>query len=315
MSDLPVAQNATTEKIYKTYVKNNGDWRRDHLGASLIGQECERKIWYTFRWCTNPEFNGRMLRLFATGHSQESRLLRDLKNIGIVVYDVDPDTGNQIHYKDFGGYYAGSLDAIAKGFDEAPKTWHVVECKTMNTKSFTYLKSKGVRIAKYEHYAQMQVYMGWSGLDRAMYLVVCKDTDEIYSERVYFDKETYDRLRLKADRIVFADVPMQKIGGPDSFKCKWCEHRYLCHDKKLPEVNCRTCAHSDIVENGWVCGKDNHTLEPLEQRQPHPCHVFIPALVPMEQTDADAERGTITYGKITNGPGAISSTELQEWIQ
>jgi hypothetical protein len=34
----------------------------------------------------------------------------------------------------------------------------------------------------------------------------------------------------------------------------------------------------------------------------------------MEQTDADPEAGTITYGVITNGPGAILSKDLEETI-
>jgi hypothetical protein len=42
------------------------------------------------------------------------------------------------------------------------------------------------------------------------------------------------------------------------------------------------------------------------------CHIFIPNLVPLEQTDADPEKGTISYGQIVNGPGAIASKDLQE---
>lgn len=316
MPELPIPPNPTVEKIYSSYVENIGDWRRDHLGASIIGQECERKLWYTFRWASAPKFEGRMLRLFATGHNQELRLINDLKRIGCVVYDVDPNSGKQIHYTDFGGHYSGSLDAIARGFPEAPKAFHVVECKTMNTKTFKQLKDKGVKSVKFEHYCQMQVYMGWSGLDRAMYLSVCKETDEIYSERVHFDQDTFDQLRLKADRVLFADAPLMKIGEPESFKCKWCDHKDICHGKTLPVVSCRTCAHADVIDDGkWICGKDKHIIHPLEQRTSCNSHIFIPQLVPLELTDADAERGVVMYGDIVNGPGAIASTDLQEAIK
>ena len=316
MPEIPVPPNITVEKIYQSYVDNNGDWRRDHLGASLIGKECERSLWYTFRWASNPNFNGRMLRLFSTGHSQEKRLINDLKKIGCTVYDVDPNSGNQIHYSDFGGHYSGSLDCIASGFGEAPKTFHIVECKTMNAKAFKNLKGKGVQIAKFEHYCQMQVYMGWSKLDRAMYLVVCKDTDEIYSERIHFDQLVFDGLRDKADRVIFSDTPLSKVGELESFKCRWCEHKAVCHEKKLPEVNCRTCAHSDVINlGGWICGKDNHILTPLEQRTACDCHIFIPQLVPLEVTDANSEFGTVSYGDIVNGPGSILSKDLQEAIE
>lgn len=314
-AELPEMINPTIEKIYQSYVNNNGDWRRGHLGASIIGQECERKIWYTFRWCTKPSFDGRMLRLFDSGHRQESRLLNDLKRIGCTVYDVDPETGKQIHYSDFGGHFSGSLDAVANGFEES-KAWHVIECKTSNSKNFGPIKTKGVRIAKFEHYAQMQSYMLWSGLDRAYYFCVCKDTDELYGERVQFDKDLADRLSLKAHRIIFSDNPLQKIGDKTNFKCKWCEHKDSCHGNKLPEINCRTCAYADVVDDGkWNCTRSNHIIEPLEQRNGCPSHIFIPSLVPLEQTDADAERGVVMYGDIVNGPGAIPSTKLQEYIK
>ena len=315
MPELPEIEMKTVANIYQSYVNNNGDYRRDHLGASVIGQECERKIWYGFRWCTNPNFDGRMLRLFATGYSQEKRLLQDLKEAGISVYDRDPETGSQIHYTDFGGHYSGSLDAIAKGFPEAPETYHVVECKTMSTKTFNQLKAKGVKLIKFEHFCQMQVYMGWAGLDRAFYLAVCKETDELYGERVYFDKSIADRLRIKADRVVFANTPLHKITDDiDNFRCRYCEHKYTCHDTKLPEVNCRTCAFADVIDSGWKCARDGHVLEPLAQREACPRHVFIPDLVPLTQTDADNDKGWIMYGDITNGLGATASKDLQGLI-
>lgn len=315
MPELPELESKTVEKVYQSYVKGSGDWRRDHLGASVIGQECERKIWYGFRWCTKPSFDGRMLRLFATGYSQEKRLLQDLKEAGISVYDRDPETGSQIHYTDFGGHYSGSLDAIAKGFPEAPETFHVVECKTMNTKTFNQLKTKGVKLVKFEHYCQMQVYMGWAGLDRAFYFAVCKETDELYEERVYFERAVADRLRIKADRVVFANTPLHKITDDiDNFKCRYCDHKFSCHDTKLPEVNCRTCAFADTIDSGWKCARDGHTLEPLAQREACPRHVFIPELVPLTQTDADNDKGWIMYGDITNGFGATASKNLQALI-
>lgn len=316
MPEIPELSQ-TIDAVYKKYVDAATDWRRDHLGASTIGRECERRIWYSFRWCSNPDFDGRMHRLFATGYNQEERLINDLKNIGVEVFDKDPETNKQIHYVDFGGHYSGSLDAIGKGFPEAPATFHVIECKTMNTRGFNKLKEKGVKLTKFEHYCQMQVYMGWSGLERAFYFVVCKETDELYNERVHFDQEVFDRLRLKADRIIFATTPSFKISdSPTDFRCSFCEHKSICHGKKLPEVNCRTCAFSDVIGDGcWKCTRCNTVLDSLQQRSACRKHVFIPQLVPMEQTDADDENGWIAYGDIVNGDGAIPSIELQKYVQ
>ena len=39
---------------------------RSHMGASLIGGECSRAIWYGFRWFTRPNHDARLLRLFSS---------------------------------------------------------------------------------------------------------------------------------------------------------------------------------------------------------------------------------------------------------
>jgi hypothetical protein len=46
----------------------------------------------------------------------------------------------------------------------------------MRRKSFVELVAKGVRQAKPQHFAQMQIYMRLTTLTRAMYLAVNKDT-------------------------------------------------------------------------------------------------------------------------------------------
>jgi len=313
MPQLPELILPTVDAIYKQYENARPDWRRSHLGASLIGNKCERSIWYTFRWATNPKFSGRILRLFETGNQQESRIVKNLCDINITVYDLDPETGKQIQFEMFGGHYAGSLDGIGCGFEES-KQYHVLEFKTSNVKSFNELKKYGVAATKPEHYAQINQYMKWAGLERAYYFVVCKDTDDIYGERITLDKELVKRLELKANRIIFSDNPSFKISDNLSDpSCRFCIHKELCHGMQLPEVNCRTCAFSNPEENGtWACTRDNTILCSSKQRETLDCHVFIPELVPLEQTDADPEKGTITYGNIENGPGAILSRELQE---
>jgi hypothetical protein len=312
MPALPPEPNKTIDLLYKKYEERNGDWRRPHLGASLIGKPCKREVWYNFRWCLNPNFSGRILRLFQTGFREEVRLVQDLRGAGITVYDRDPETGKQIRYESFGGHYAGSLDGMGVGFPEAEKSWHVIEVKTANTKTFNALKKHGVEKTKPEHYYQTMQYMSWSKADRAYYFCVCKETDDIYAERIYFDQKVADDLELKANDIVFADSPPEKLGDSDkSFGCKFCTYRGLCWDRKLPEVNCRTCAHSDVViDGGWKCCRDGHIVSVTQQQTGCNNHIFIPKLVPLEVTDADEHKGTVTYGTITNGPGAVLSRDL-----
>lgn len=144
MVDLPEPPTPTLSAIYASYEARQGDGFRDHLGASLIGKSCARALWYDFRWATPARHTGRILRLFETGQLEEARLVRDLRATGATVLEVDPETGRQFRVEAHGGHFGGSLDAVALGPLEAPKTWHVVEFKTHSAKSFAELVAKGV---------------------------------------------------------------------------------------------------------------------------------------------------------------------------
>ena len=96
-----------------------------------------------------PEFPGRILRLFRRGHQEEPNIIADLKAIGIEVRDLQ----NQDRV-DFGSHVSGSIDAIIDGgVPEAPKKPHIGEFKTHSLKSFNKLNAEGVQKAKPEHYA------------------------------------------------------------------------------------------------------------------------------------------------------------------
>ena len=52
MAELPAITSLTREAIFSGYEADASDGFRSHLGASLIGKECERALWYDFRWVT-----------------------------------------------------------------------------------------------------------------------------------------------------------------------------------------------------------------------------------------------------------------------
>ena len=144
MAPLPPRANPTVDAILSSYEAEAGDGFREHLGASVIGRPCDRAIWLDFRWITRAAHTGRILRLFETGQLEEERLVRNLRRIGVTVLDIDPDTGRQWHVQTHGGHFGGSLDGVGLGVPEAPKTWHVLEFKTHNARSFAELRKHGV---------------------------------------------------------------------------------------------------------------------------------------------------------------------------
>lgn len=78
--------------------KTYDDGPRNHLGASLIGRECSRFLWYTFRWVKHFKFDGRMQRLFQRGHREEAQMIAMLEGIGARVSFEDTDAPQILHY-------------------------------------------------------------------------------------------------------------------------------------------------------------------------------------------------------------------------
>lgn len=302
MSNLSTVTQPTIQAIYAAWEKrgNSDKGHRPHLGASVLGNECSRALWYSFRWCTDKLFGGRMLRLFNRGQLEESRFVQELKWAGVTVYESDPNTGRQYKWSDCGGHVGGSCDGFAIGIHESPQKWHVCEFKTHGAKSFKDLSEKGVEQSKPQHYTQMMIYMHWSGIDRAFYLSVNKDTDELYSERIRYDVKHADQQLRKAWDVVQSPTPLEKLSDqPGFFKCNFCDHKAICHGRDLPAVNCRTCVHATPEmdgNGGWSCAFHRTAITVNAQRQGCPHHRFVPQLVTWAtQVDASDVDNWIEY--------------------
>jgi hypothetical protein len=294
MAKLPDREDLVAQAIYETYARGGrAAPRRPHLGASLIGHPCDRGIWYTFRWASPQTSNGRLLRLFDTGKLEEPRVLRDLRNIGCEVHDVDPVTKRQFRYYDHGGHFAGSIDGAVLGVPGAPATWHLLEIKTHNDKSFAGLLREGIQGSKQQHLAQCQVYMGWTGLTRALYFAVGKNDDQLYTERIAFNIGAFQGLRSRALNIITATEPPEKTENP---LCAFCEHESVCGGR-LPLVHCRTCLHCTPIVDGtdgrWVCRRDNSVRNQMLQERGCDEHLFIPGMV--KGTEVERGDGFVVY--------------------
>lgn len=228
---------------------------RSHLGASMIGRECARDIWYGWRWAVKPNFDGRMIRLFNRGHLEEARFIACLLMIGCQVFQQD-ENGNQYRISHAEGHFGGSGDGIVLNLpDLAPGTACLAEFKTHSTKNFAKVKADGVKEAKPEHYVQMNVYMHKMGLACALYGAVNKDTDELYLELIHYDSMTAIEFLERGERLVWMDTPPNKIASTVGFfKCRMCSNKGICHMGAAPAVNCRTCRFSQPGSKAqWFC--------------------------------------------------------------
>jgi hypothetical protein len=264
-------QGEIIPKLKDAFNADEEDGFRSHLGASRIGAECQRAIWYGWRWSAGDKPMGkkwesakmalaRMIRLWNRGHLEEGRFMALMALIGVQIYQYDAE-GNQFRVGWFGGHFGGSGDGILVGVPDLPSgTPCLGEFKTHGLKTFTELTASGdgVRAAKPEHYDQMQTYMHGFKLLWALYLAVCKDTDEIYAEIIPYDERHAAGLIYRAQAIVFGYSPPARIrnASPSFFTCKMCSFREVCYHTAEPLRNCRTCQAAVVVEDGrWGCQK------------------------------------------------------------
>lgn len=270
---------------------------RSHLGASILGRECPREIWYSFRWVHRAKPEPRMLRLWNRGHLEEGRFIAMLLTIGCEVWQVD-EQGKQFRISWADGHAGGSGDGVARGIPDLPAgTAALTEFKTHNDKSFVKLAGKldewrlhrqrrgpftgeGVRASKFEHFVQMQTYMHKMGLAAAIYFAVNKDTDDVYAEVVHLDTIFAEQFLNRGEQLVAMTEPPKRISeSPGFWKCRFCDHRPVCHMGTEPERNCRTCRHVELGRGGsWHCTLHKAVLD--KERQLSGCtdHALNPAL-------------------------------------
>lgn len=294
MAPIPRPESSTVRAIYQWYEDNNESWDSWGISVGELGNDCDRALWLTFRWATPAEeIEGRKVRIFRRGDIEEERLIADLDRIGVEVF------GQQDRIRLVAGHVRGKIDGRVIGLPEAPKTEHLAEFKSSNTKNFALLLKEGVKKAQPKHYVQCQLGMHYFGLTRALYMVCNKDDEALYTERVEYEHEFCIRLLARAERLVQAhEAPPRISEDPDWFQCKFCKHHAVCHQDAFPRVTCRSCLHSTAEMEGdghWSCARWAKPLSIDEQKAGCGAHLFLPALVPGELVDSDAETERVTY--------------------
>lgn len=294
MPPIPKPTSSTVAAIYRAYEATNEHYDSLGISVGVAATECDRSLWYIFRWCSKPEeVTGQKISIFRTGDMWESRLVADLEAIGCEV------TGQQDRIRLVSGHVRGKADGRAIGVPEAPCTEHLCEFKSSNSKNFKLIVKDKCKKAKPLHYAQCQLGMHAFGLTRALYLVVDKDTDERYAERIEYDVEYCVRLLTRLERIINSDEPPSRVCTKrDDFRGMFCRQAAVCWGEEWPRVTCRSCLHSSPELGGdahWSCSRWAKPIGIEEQKASCPAHLHIPALVPGEQLDVDEELEQVTY--------------------
>lgn len=221
---------------------------RGYLGMSEIGHACDRRLWLSFRGYPGNDPDGRLIMLFELGDMIETQVVRLLNAAGFTV--KDQQRGFKIH----NGFFRGHWDGEVCGVTKQP---HVLEVKSANDRRFAAFKKHGVRETYPTYYCQAICYMGYSNLDRALFVIMNKNTSEIYTERVYFNQEDFEALDARAKYIITANAIPDK-----SDDCEWCPYKGICDDPHKALFTRQTCGSCDHLWWDDLTPKCRHQLHP-----------------------------------------------------
>jgi hypothetical protein len=219
--DIDVKKNELSKKIEK--IQSRDDKKtRDYIGASAIGSDCLRQIWYEFKGYQGLDVPTKTRRTWAIGKHLEGLILNWIEETGIKIertwYDLSAEDMP---------YFQGHLDSV---WMKKEKPFAIIEIKTAKDASFMIFIKKGLKGWNPQYYAQVQSYMGMSGIHKAYILVLNKDNSDISDELVTFDKVFYEQICRKAFLIAnIEEAPARVHDSPLWFQCKMCKFNKVCH--------------------------------------------------------------------------------------
>lgn len=229
--------------------------QRTYLGMSSIGDPCSRKIWYGFRGYTPSVLDGRIEMIFSLGSAVEAEVLKWLRQGG---YQIEEQ---QSEYSALNDLFRGHCDGIIEGITQRK---HILEIKSASASRFKAFQMGSIASVSPTYYAQVQCYMGYSGLDRAVWVVMNKNTCELYVERCHFEYEQFRRIELRARTIINNNHPPERLYPKEPGReCGMCEYRGHCWSSPYIQVTktCGTCGHCWIEQCQPECQLHQHKIE------------------------------------------------------
>lgn len=246
---------------------------RSHLGVSIIGDDCARKIFLSFRFAKKEKFTARQTTIFDLGHFIEKLVidkLRKIKHFSVFA------PNKQYKIVDCFGHLGGSLDGIVVYNNEA----YVLEVKSHKNSSYTQFKKHGVIKSHYQHYIQSNIYAVKTGISKILYAALNKDTGEISFEILPVNIKKAKLFIEKAYDIIFNNFSPPLSLDSRYFKCKMCPYYSICFEQEQLKKHCRNCVNSvplkaikdgdknkndksvfyiygdnSIIEPNWICSK------------------------------------------------------------
>ena len=240
MVKIPEQLDPTLAAMYAAIEAAQETKQRDYLGASLIGNDCARQIWYQHNGYPKEPFEAKTLMNFADGHRTEDLTAERLRMVDGIELITEDEHGNQLGFSALDGKFKGHCDGLIRGLLQAPKTWHIWEAKCSAQKKYTEFKNvKGKHGEKQtlknwnaNYFAQAQLYMHFAGYTRHYLTVALAGGREYDSCRTEYDPLVANRYIERAAKILAAtEAPPRIREEKDYYICRWCDFKETCHGK------------------------------------------------------------------------------------
>jgi hypothetical protein len=204
---------------------------RPYLGASIVGDECLRKVQYTW-WC-KPVLPARVQDIFKRGHYFEDVARQHLIAAGFKF--APPEA---LAFTAVNGCLRGHADGIIiagpnplnGAYFNYPFLW---ECKCLNAKNWRAIERDGLEKVFPQYAAQVALYQAY--LDKtnpALFTAVNADTCERLHFFVPFSavraQEWSDRAAYIIEATRASELLPRAYDDPQDWHCRVCSHRERC---------------------------------------------------------------------------------------
>lgn len=212
---------------------------RNYLGASLIGNECAREIWYTYNKYPREPFDAKTLMNFEDGHNCEAITAKRLQTVPGIELATHHTDGKQFGFSTFNGRFRGHYDGKIIGLLQAPRAIHIWEHKSSAHKKWNEFKKakaeygeKGALKAwNKNYYVQANLYMHYEQLERHYLTVSYAGAREYDSCRTEYNPEIAAEYIDRAYKIIETKIAPPRISEKkDFYICRWCAFKDICHD-------------------------------------------------------------------------------------
>jgi len=215
---------------------------RGYLGASQIGDECARKIWYKFNKFPERASEYKAIGTMAaeSGYYAEDITAKRLSAVRGIELSVLNSLGGQHGWSAFDGKFKGHVDGLIKGILQAPVAQHIWEHKDKDHKKFSDFQNKKASFGEkntlknwnIQYYGQAQINMHYMKIDRHYLTISYAGARKYDSCRTNYDPVYAEQLNDKAYKIINTSAPPMRVNDkPDFYLCKFCPFKDECHGR------------------------------------------------------------------------------------